>query len=515
MPEIHQSLIELRNVSKSFGPNKVLTDVNFELIPGEIHALVGENGAGKSTTFGLMYGLLKPDGGEILLQGTNVSIDNPAHAQELGIGCVFQELSLAGALSVAENIYAGRTPSKLGVIDWPRLKKQAEDLLAEFDVDIDVMQPVDKLPISSRQVVEIAKALSLDSKILLLDEPTSALTPDEVSSLFVVLRKLAARGIGVVYVSHHMSEIFEISDRITALRDGRQVSTRLVAETNTNQVVTDMIGGSVPESSGDVANTRGDVVLSAEGLTLEDQFEDVSFSLHAGEIVGLAGLMGSRRGVIAQALAGIICSWRGQLKVQGKSVHFSSLSEAMKAGVGYVPEERKTDGLFLDTSVRDNLIAASLDRHSQYGFMSPASAYKATEQAISDFSVKTASQDIPIRSLSGGNQQKIMLAKWLDTQPDILIIDEPTKGVDVGAKFQIHEELRKRAAKGMAILVVSSDFSELAILADRIIVVREGCITGEIAAQDATEDNILNLAAGIPPTLADPLQTASSTTRSA
>jgi len=490
-------LIELRAVGKSFGSNKVINHVDFELFPGEIHALVGENGAGKSTCLGMMYGLHQPDSGSIWLSGEKTVIDNPAHAQHLGIGCVFQELSLAGGLSVAENIFAGHAPATFGIVDWKKLRQRAEDLLREFNLSIDVTAPVDKLPISTRQVVEIAKALSLNSRVILLDEPTSALTPDEVDALFSILRGLTKRGIGIVYVSHHMSEIFSIADRITVLRDGRKISTRKPSETSENEIVSEMIGGHVPIGSKRSANAIGDVLLEADDLSYPGVFENISLTLHRGEIVGLAGLMGSRRGIIAKALAGLITPRTGTLKLRGKEAALCSLPEAMKAGIGYVPEERKTDGLFLDHSVRDNLVAASLKKHTANGLFSTASARRATRNAIDRFSVKAASQDTNIRYLSGGNQQKIMLAKWLETEPEILIVDEPTKGVDVGAKFQIHDELRKKAAEGMAILVVSSDFPELATLTDRIIVVREGKLVGEIGAEMATDDSILNLAAGV------------------
>ncbi|QDG75389.1 sugar ABC transporter ATP-binding protein [Labrenzia sp. PHM005] len=492
-----EPLIELKGVAKSFGSNKVIHHIDFDLQPGEIHALVGENGAGKSTCLGMMYGLHQSDAGSVYLSGKQTIIENPAHAQRLGIGCVFQELSLAGGLSVAENIYAGHAPSRGGIVDWKKLRKSAADLLAEFNLDIDVKMPVDRLPISSRQVVEIAKALSLSSQVILLDEPTSALTPDEVSSLFTILRKLTERGIGIVYVSHHMSEIFEISDRITVLRDGRKISTRKPSETSENEIVTEMIGGQMPTGGEASGSALGEVVLEAKNLSFPGVYEDVSLTLRKGEIVGLAGLMGSRRSVIAKALTGLFSSRSGSLNVKGKDVHFSSLPQAMAAGLGYVPEERKTDGLFLDHSVRDNLIAASLGKHTSNGLFKLASARTATSEAIKRFSVKTKDQDTAIRYLSGGNQQKIMLAKWLETDPDILIIDEPTKGVDVGAKFQIHDELRKRAEDGMAILVVSSDFPELAALTNRIVVVREGKLAGEVRAENATDESILRLAAGV------------------
>jgi len=491
------ALIEFREVEKSFGSNKVINRVDFELFPGEIHALVGENGAGKSTCLGMMYGLHQPDGGSIHLNGESTVIDHPAHAQALGIGCVFQELSLAGGLSVAENIFAGHVPSRFGVVAWAELRQRAKALLGEFGLEIDVSVPVDRLPISTRQVVEIAKALSLNSRVILLDEPTSALTPDEVEALFSILRKLTGRGIGIIYVSHHMSEIFQIADRITVLRDGRKISTRKPSETSENQVVSDMIGGHIPAAVKPGLDTVGEELLNADGLSFPGVFEDISLTLRRGEIVGLAGLMGSRRSIIAKALAGLFTPRSGTLSVKGKTVQLRSLADAMKIGIGYVPEERKTDGLFLDHSVRENLVAASLNKHTHNGIFSTASARSATQNAIDRFSVKTSGQNTSIRYLSGGNQQKIMLAKWLETEPEILIIDEPTKGVDVGAKFQIHDELRKRAEEGMAILVVSSDFPELATLTNRIVVVREGKIVGEISAEKATDDSILQLAAGV------------------
>ena len=298
-------ILEMKNVSKHFGVTAALSDVSFEMFPGEIHALVGENGAGKSTCLGLLYGLIQPTAGGVVLNDTEIRIESPAHAQELGIGFVFQELSLAGSLSVAENIFAGRAPSRFGVVDWPELRRRAEALLTEFDLLIDVSRPVDSLPISTRQIVEIAKALSLNPKILLLDEPTSALTPDEVEGLFVVLRKLASKGIGIVYVSHHMSEIFNISDRISVLRDGRKISTRQTKDTTQGQVVGEMVGGAHP---GDVDRSNdllGDTVLSVTGLTQPGLFENVSFEVRSGEILGVAGLLGSRRSEIMRALIGL------------------------------------------------------------------------------------------------------------------------------------------------------------------------------------------------------------------
>lgn len=490
-------LLALKSIRKSFGANTVLDGIDFDLLPGEIHALCGENGAGKSTCLGLLYGLHQPNSGSIERNGMPVRIESPSHAQSLGIGCVFQELSLAGALSVAENIYAGRAPSRAGIVQWSELRQRARTLLAEFDLHVDVSRPVDSLPISSRQVVEIAKALSLNSRVLLLDEPTSALAPDEVDALFKVLRGLAARGIGIVYISHHMSEIFRIADRVTVLRDGRKISTLPVSETSQERVVAEMIGGAHPGTQARGAAVTGEDVLEVEGLSHEGAFQDVTFSVKAGEILGLAGLMGARRSEIVRAIAGLRPGATGTLRFKGRSVRFASLREAMRAGVGFVPEERKTEGLFLDQSLSENLIAASLEDHAALGVMRRDSIRAASHAAIKAFSVKASSIREPIGALSGGNQQKVMLAKWLKRSPDLLIVEEPTKGVDVGAKFQIHTELLRRASEGMAIIVVSSDFPELVSLCTRILVVHEGRIMGDVAAHEATEDKLLQMAAGL------------------
>jgi len=498
-------LIELVSVEKSFGANRVLHSVDFELHPGEIHALCGENGAGKSTCLGLLYGLHQPSAGTVRRDGNSVQIGSPSHAQALGISCVFQELSLAGALSVAENIYAGRAPSRFGLVDWPELNRRAKALLADFGLDIDVSRPVESLPISSRQIVEIAKALSLDSRILLLDEPTSALAPDEVDALFDVLRGLTRRGIGIIYVSHRMSEIFRISDRVTVLRDGRRISTRPVSQTSQEQVVAEMIGDAHPGDVRRADEGEGADVLRVEGLTHPGLFENVSFSVRSGEILGLAGLMGSRRSEIVRSIAGLMQGASGTVYLHGKRVRFASLRGAMQAGIGFVPEERKTEGLFLERALSDNIVAASLSDHAAFGVMRAGSVARASASAARAFRIKAGGIGERVGALSGGNQQKVMLAKWLKRRPDLLIVEEPTKGVDVGAKFQIHTELMRCAAEGMAIIVVSSDFPELVSLGTRILVINEGRVMGELAAGEVTETALLQMAAGQPADLARPL----------
>ena len=492
------SLISLQTVKKIFGSNVVLENVSFDLRPGEIHALVGENGAGKSTCLSMLYGLHQPTEGHILLDGQSSKIDSPSHAQTLGIGCVFQELSLAGSLSVAENIYAGRAPARFGVVHWTKLYRQAEALLAEFDLSIDVQRPVDSLPISTRQIVEIAKALSLNSRVLLLDEPTSALTPDEVAGLFTVLRNLTKKGIGIVYVSHHMTEIFDIADRITVLRDGHCISTQKTSNTTQPQVVSEMTGQLQLDDIKSATAELGEVVLQVEQLCHNEHYQNISFSLRKGEILGLAGLLGSRRSEIVRTLAGLIQNNSGSIRLNGSEVNFSSIREAMSAGIGFIPEERKTEGLFLESSISENLVAADLQKHTTLGFVNRRTIRRASVQAIETFSVKTEGPEQLIGALSGGNQQKIMLAKWLQRSPDILIIEEPTKGVDVGAKYQIHRELQRRAQEGMAIIIVSSDFPELLSLSQHLIVIHEGRVTGDFSEQIITEQELLHLAAGAP-----------------
>lgn len=492
-----ENLIALSEVKKNFGSNTVLNGLNFNLHAGEIRALVGENGAGKSTCLGLLYGLHQPSSGQVLVGHKAVRIENTAHAQSLGIGCVFQELSLAGSLSVAENIFAGRAPSVCGVVNWRALHQQARDLLEEFDLSIDVTKPVDSLPVSSRQIVEIAKALSLNSQILLLDEPTSALTPDEVNNLFVVLRQLAAKGIGIVYVSHHLSEVFEIADRITVLRDGHIISNNKTADTTETQVVAEMLG-KAPSLLSEQQNRRtGDEILRVDKISSVGKFGDISFSLKRGEILGLAGLVGSRRSDIVKTLAGLNTDYTGRISYKGSVVKFRSIRKAMEAGIGYIPEERKTEGLFLTFPLSANVVATSLEKHTTAGIVQPDSIKKVSVESIETFDIKTRGTEDIVGSLSGGNQQKILLSKWLEREPELSIIEEPTKGVDVAAKFQIHEKLRQRAATGMAIIIVSSDFPELVALTDRILVVHEGRLTGIAAAAETSEEELLILAAGI------------------
>ncbi|TAN00212.1 MAG: sugar ABC transporter ATP-binding protein, partial [Rhizobiaceae bacterium] len=441
--------------------------------------------------------VVQPDEGDIFIGGEKVSIPSPAAAKALHVSCVFQELSLADGLSVAENIHAGRPPQHYGVIDRREMRRAARLLLDEFGVTMNVDRPVGLLPTTSRQIVEIAKALSLHARIMLLDEPTSALTPDEVTALFSILRKLAARGIGIIYVSHHLPEIFRIADRVSVLRDGRLAGTHLTSETSQPQIVTEMVGRNVETARGERRQAASQEALSVEGLSSGNVFSDVSFGVRAGEIVGLAGLVGSRKTEIAAAICGLFRPDAGRIMIDGRPARITNLRDAMVQGIAYVPENRKTEGLFLDLPVAANVAAATLESHSRFGFLDRSSVASATLAAIRRFAIRTPGPDAPVGRLSGGNQQKVMLAKWLEREPRILVINEPTKGVDISAKQQIHAELIKLAAGGMAILVVSSDFPELLALTDRILVVRGGCIAGELSAGSANETDLMMLASGV------------------
>ncbi|WP_068117308.1 sugar ABC transporter ATP-binding protein [Tropicimonas marinistellae] len=490
------ALLELKSVSKSFGPTLALNALDFDLLPGEVHALVGENGAGKSTALGLIYGVIAPDNGQVEIEGNRQSFRSTSDAQAAGVSCVFQELSLAGGLTVAENIFAGHPRQRFGVVNWKRLQADAAALLSEFELNLDVRKTVDSLPVSARQVVEIAKALSLEAKILLLDEPTSALAPDEVESLFGIVRKLKERGIGVIYVSHHLSEIFRISDRITVMRDGQKVATHRTSETTEKEVVSQMVGRLATARQERAPREIGAAVFQARDLSLTGIFDDVSFDVRAGEIVGLAGLLGSRSKLIARAVAGLLPAASGRMSLCGRAYAPRSLREGIAAGAAFVPEERKTEGLFLDETNLGNLAAANLGAFSRRGLFQRKVAARATERAIDQLEVKTSGPEQTTGALSGGNQQKILLAKWLETQPRLLVLNEPTKGVDIGAKRKIHEELERCAKDGMAILLASSDFPELLGICDRILVVRDGRIVGETDPQNFNEDDLLSVASG-------------------
>ncbi|GAB4575681.1 MAG: sugar ABC transporter ATP-binding protein [Anaerolineae bacterium] len=491
------SLLEVHEISKAFPGTQALDQVSFELRPGEVHALVGENGAGKSTLMHILSGVLRPDSGEIRLAGERVEIQNPRHAQDLGIGMVFQELSLVPSLSIAENIFPNRAPVRFaGVIDWQALQRKTRDLLAQFELDVDPQTPVRALSISNRQIIEILKALSLNPKVLLFDEPTSALPPDEVELLFATIQRLKANGIGIVFTSHRIPEIMAIADRVTVLRDGHKIGTYVISEITPDDLIEAMVGRKLTEMFPERNGGNGRELLRVEHLTHEGVFWDVSLTLRAGEIVGLAGLKGAHRGEFLRALVGVEPVDAGQVWLEGQPVRITSPVMAVRRGIAYLPEERKTDGLFLKMPLRQNTSVVHLAEFARLGVMNRRKETARALEFIQRLRIVTPGPDQLVGRLSGGNQQKVMLSKWLVKQPRILIVEEPTKGVDVGAKAEIHALLRELARQGVGILFSSSEFQEIIGLSDRIVVMHEGRIVSELAAENATEHDLTLLASG-------------------
>ena len=491
-----QPLLQIQNLSKSFGAIKALRGAHFDLQAGEIHALAGENGAGKSTLMNVIDGILQPDSGEIRIDGRSVKIDGPATAQRLGIGFVHQEIALCADISVAENIFMARTaqtPKRL--VDAADLVVQAREVLAPL-ADIDPRLPAGRLSISQQQLVEIAKALTLDCRILILDEPTAALTEHEAQKLFVIMRGLAARGIGIIYISHRMAEIFENCDRVTVMRDGQHIRTDRTADITSADVVNAMVGRKLdtlypPKMQG----ARGPEILKVQGMT-DRCYHDVSFTLHRGEILGFGGLIGAGRSEIARGVTRLEGSARGRVWLNGTEVHLRDYADCIARGIVYLSEDRKGDGVFLDMPIAANIAALNLAQVSgRLGVIDNAKETAQAERIGKTLHLKTASMAHKVSSLSGGNQQKVALAKLLAVQPKVIFLDEPTRGVDVGAKAEIHAILRGLANEGVGIAVISSEMPELIGLCDRVLVISEGRIAGELAGEYITETKIMTLAA--------------------
>jgi len=490
--------LSIRNVVKAFPGVRAVDDVSLDVRRGEVHALIGENGAGKSTLMHLVAGVYQPDSGTIELDGVSTAGLSEQGAADAGIAMVFQERSLVGALSVADNIYAGRQPTnRLGVIRRGPMHEGARRILSDLEVDIDPRTPVSHLSSGQQQMVEIAKGLSHELKLLILDEPTSSLTLTESRHLFRVIRRLAAQGVAIIYVSHRMSEIFEISDRVTVLKDGRVTGDCDTASSTHESLIAMMVGRELSFSP-DPRRAPADAGIALEVRELSaDRVVSASFSLRYGEIVCLAGLLGAGRTEVCEAIFGVRPITGGSVRVDGQELRPRSPADSMAAGISMLPEDRKEGGLFIDFSVVDNVVAANLEAYTHGGLLSRPEMRRVAESYVDTLRIATPNIRREVRNLSGGNQQKVLLAKWLARDPRILIVDEPTRGVDVGSKADIYRILRELAAKGMALLVVSSDMLEVLALAHRIVVMCEGRVAGEIDAATATEIAILELAAPV------------------
>jgi len=487
---------ELRGISKRFGATQALDDVSLTLLPGEIHALVGENGAGKSTLVKILAGIHQPDSGTIALDGEPSQIAGPARARALGIAVVHQEPRLFPDLTVAENVFIGHAPTgPLGTIDWGATHRSAQQLFRQLDVQFDVGAHVRGLSMADQQLIEIAKSLSVEARVLILDEPTASLSAHEVERLFTIVRRLRDRGVAVLFVSHRLDEVFDLCDRATVFRDGRHVVTTSTKDLTTADIVRYMVGRAVslfPK----VETPISEVLLEVDGLSRAGEFRDIGFSVRAGEIVGFAGLVGAGRTEVARVLFGIDRRDEGVIRLGGRPVSFASPSEAMDAGIAYLPEDRHQEGLVLDFSIAQNVTLPILPRLFPRLLVRESTERRVADEYTQQFNVRMTGVDQLVGALSGGNQQKVVLAKWLAAKPRVLILDEPTRGIDIGAKVEVHRIISELAASGLGIILISSDLPEVLAMSDRILVLHEGRLTAEISRDLATEERVMFAATG-------------------
>ncbi|WEY41555.1 sugar ABC transporter ATP-binding protein [Paraburkholderia sp. SUR17] len=491
-------LISVTKLSKSFPGVRALHEVQFELMAGEVHALMGENGAGKSTLMKILAGVYTRDSGDMLYDGQPVHFQSPREAQALGIGIIHQELQLMNHLTVAQNMFIGREPRKgFGLfLDEDRLNAQAREILARMHVKIDPRAIVDTLTVAKQQMVEIAKALSFDSRVLIMDEPTSALNDAEIAELFRIIRQLKSRGVGVIYISHKMDELKQIADRVTVMRDGEYVATVSAQQTSVETIIGMMVGRTLTDvEPPDSAASKGQVALEVKRLNAGPLVKDVSFTLHKGEILGFAGLMGAGRTEVARAVFGADPIESGEIVVKGAKATIRRPSDAVRHGIGYLSEDRKRFGLATGMDVESNIVMSNLRKFLVFGFfLRRAQIRKTASHFIRLLAIRTPSAAQEVRLLSGGNQQKVVIAKWLERDCDVLFFDEPTRGIDVGAKTEIYKLLRALAAQGKAIVMISSELPEILRMSNRIVVMCEGRITGELSANEATQERIMQLA---------------------
>ncbi|HEC21734.1 MAG TPA: sugar ABC transporter ATP-binding protein [Chloroflexi bacterium] len=498
MSAANGTFLRMEHVSKAFPGVQALEDVTFEVARGEIHALVGENGAGKSTLMKILTGALLPDEGHIVLRGQPVNISNPSDAQALGISMIHQELALIPYLTVGQNIFLGREPeAKLpGFIDWGSLYREAQALLDRLNVEVNARTEVSNLSIAQQQMVEVAKALSLNADLIAMDEPTSALTRRETEVLFELMRSLKSQGVSIIFISHRLEEVFQVADRVTVLRDGRLIGTAPISELDEDQVVHMMVGRDLGEMYPKAQTERQEVVLEAINLEDGKELRGVSLKLHRGEIVGVAGLIGAGRTALAETLFGVRPVTAGEIRIEGKPVKIGSPQRAIEMGMGLVPEDRKLQGLFLNMAVRENIVLSAIRKVSAWGFVKFREAERLAGEFVRKLGIRTPSLRQRVRNLSGGNQQKVIIARWLTLQPRILILDEPTRGIDVGAKAEIHALMSQLAQQGVGVLMISSELPEVLGVSDRIIVMHEGRITGRFTREEATQDSIMRAATG-------------------
>ena len=491
--------LEARAVCKAYGGIPVLTGVEFTLRPSEVHVLLGENGAGKSTFTKILSGVTQPDSGAILLDGKSVVFATPAQAQNAGIALMHQEPLVFPELTVAENIFLGRQPTRgpFRAVDWREMNRQAETLIVSLGVALDPRARMQGLSVAAQQMTEVARALSLHARVLIMDEPTAALTPGEVADLFRITRQLREQGAAIIFISHRLEEVFEIGDRITVLRDGAMVGTVAPQDTTRDEIIRMMVGRPLAALFEKRDAEPGAVRLKVDGLTLPGRFADISFEVRAGEIVGMAGLVGAGRTEVAEAIFGVRSPAAGTVQLDGATVRLKNPQQAVKSGLAYVPEDRQKHGLLLPLPIAQNITLPRLREFARMGWMQNRREQQAAETITARLQLRGARNVMQaVGELSGGNQQKVALAKWLLTPPKVLILDEPTRGIDIGAKAEVHRLMSELAQQGMAILMISSDLTEVLAMSDRIVVLREGHLTGRFARADATQERIMAAATG-------------------
>ena len=490
--------IEMKGINKSFGSNQVLKDAGFVLENGEVHALMGENGAGKSTLMKILTGVYTRDAGTVIVDGKEVVYKSPQEAEKAGIVFIYQELNVLFDLTVEENLFMGKEiTKKFGICDKKAMRKKAQEAMDKMGVKIPINAVMSDLSVGQQQMVEICKALMVDAKVLIMDEPTAALTQSETEGLFKLIKSLRKKGVSIVYISHRMEEIFELCDRITILRDGTYVGTEKIKDINMDDIVRMMIGREIGERYPKRDGIEiGKEIIRVEGLTKGKTFKDVNFSVKAGEVLGVSGLMGAGRTEIMKAIFGNLSYDSGKVFIEGKEMKIRSVRDAIEAGIGFITEDRKTEGLLLEKSIAENIELANLGKVSNKSVLSKKKGAELVKKGIDEFHIKCFGPQHECANLSDGNQQKVVFAKWVYTDPKVLIMDEPTRGVDIGAKKEIYSVINDLAAKGVAIIMVSSELPEVLGMSDRIMVVHEGKVTGIIDAAEADQEKVMTLATG-------------------
>jgi len=495
---VNVSALQMKSITKTYPGVRALDNVDFDVTRGEVHALVGENGAGKSTLMKILAGAEPMDSGEILIDGKPVHITSPQRAMEFGISIIYQEFNLVPYLNAAENIFLGREPRGVlpGFVNFPVMYREAQKVTENLGVRLNVRLPVNRLSVAQQQMVEIAKATSRSATIIAMDEPSATLTEHELQSLFELIRSLKQQGVSIVYISHRLEEIFQIADRVTVLRDGRLVETKPVSETDRDDIIRMMVGRELKEKIPKQAAEIGQPALTVNDLTRRGVLEDINFTVSQGEVLGIAGLVGAGRTELARAIFGADPFDAGEIRLNGRPVDIRSPRDAIRMGIGLVTEDRKALGLILGMVVRENISLANLDELTRLGFVNRSEEKRVASRFIEDLMIKTPSVEQQVQNLSGGNQQKVVLAKWLFTQSKVLIFDEPTRGIDVGSKVEIYQLMNRLAANGVAIIMISSELPEILGMSDRILVMHEGRIAGELSREEATQEKIMWLATG-------------------